>query len=367
MKTTRKLSLAITTLLILTLAAATHAPAQYFPPTPAPPPTPVAMNINHGETCTNQQQVTLDTNIQWQPGYTGTYKYKTAESPPNLLNLPWQPMYGPSVSYTLSSPYGQKVVYMEILTPAGQVFAINDSISYQQSCVPTSPSFRDLRIYILKAAPERYRFDVRYDFYVPRIANENLYQIEFKVIPEGAAATAASLAPATVLNYAAGQPIQVIQGIEYRFFTGTLTVNVPAQGDLPQYERLRFNIAVKGGPSVAPRSPTIPGALARPAFASKGILLARESYSYTYQRSECTGPGGTTGVNWPLSSQMRAQKGWVIGQSSMTLNRASGSATAVGQELKFDSNTAPLVGVGAGERGVRWVALPNASNMLCLL
>jgi hypothetical protein len=57
-------------------------------------------------------------------------------------------------------------------------------------------------------------------------------------------------------------------------FNGILTVNVPAQGDLPQNERLKFSIEVKGGPSAPPSREPLPRLLCRfPISASKGILL----------------------------------------------------------------------------------------------
>ncbi len=255
---------------------------------------------------------------------------------------------------------------------AGQttIKAISGSISATTSLIVTSaptpptlamsPSFRDLKIFILKSHPETFRFNVRYDFFASRTNHDNTYQIEIKVIPEGAPNTAPSLAPPSLLNYAASQGIQLISGQEYRYFTGTLTVNVPPQAGLPQYDRLRFTIKVQGGPPT--RATTTVTPLFRPAFASKGIVLGRESYSKTLYRPECTGVGGAKN-DLGRNEEMRAKAGWIIGQSSMTLNRASGTATAVGQEIKYDSNTAPVVGNAVGGRGVRWVVLPHVRTL----
>lgn len=340
--------------------------AQIMPPGYySPPPPPPSMVINGGEVCTTQRQVSLSVNF-WKDEYSNRYQYRAAESQDNMVRLPFAPMGGQTVPYTLSTGYGRKTVFLDVKTTAGSVISLSDSIDYKQSCIPTSPSFRDLSIRIAKAYPDRYKFDVEYSFKAARFVNDGAYQIEIRIVPDGApAGTPPIMAPVT-LAYDQSQGLQFIQGVEYRAYNGTVSVTAPTQGELPAYGRLRFTIVSKGGPIVPERriSPGDPSPPPRVATASKVILLENHpGISHTYnQGNVCTGleGAGKRSQGYTVATE---QPKWVYGQSSLTLNRASGSTSVVGQNLKFDGNPIP----GQGERGVRWTQLPTTESIGAML
>lgn len=347
MKKMKKGILLGTMALILTLGVVPIASVQAS----APPP---SMQINNGDTCTTKQQVTLNTNIQWKPEYSGTYKYRVSETS-NLVNLPWRAMTGSNIQYTLSAGYGRKTVYLEVLNSNNVILQMSDSIDYRQSCVATQASIKDLTLKVVQVYREqRFKFDVKYDFYSGRTDHDNTYQIEIKVIPEGHTSTTTTILGKKTFAYTASQEIKMIQGAEYRHFTGTLQVNAPAQGVMPFYRSLNFNVEVKGGPDskVKLLVPLTGGEKSPQKFASKRIIFVDESYSFTHNERWCTGPSGYK-RDMSTGQDMRAM-GWMLGSIELTLNRARGVATQVGEELKFDSNPLP----GTGERGVRWKALP---------
>jgi len=348
MKKTKISSLLCAVVLILILGAIPNASAQS------------TMKINHGDLCTTNRTVSLDTNIPWTATSYGKWKYRAGETP-NLVNVGWQLMNGPSVSHTFISPdYVRKTVYMEILNVPNNYInpALSDSIDYKQACAATKPAFRDIVLTIsTKKYPERFKFDVTYLFYAARTDHDDTYQIVIKVIPEGAApTTATSFAPPTTLNYTASQGSKLFEGIEYRRFTGTLTVYAPAQGELPQFSRLSFNVRASGGPRV-------PGVVVLPSMqpsASKLILLENVPYKINAHRTECTGaPGGKGDVTHGFGAGAL----WPVGQTVLNLNGTNSSATAVGREIKFDSNPAPFIGV----RAVRFLQLWhwNVNNYIC--
>jgi hypothetical protein len=210
----------------------------------------------------------------------------------------------------------------------------------------TNPSLRDLRLMITKQYPERFKFDVNYHFDAAKISNASLYKIEIKVIPEGHAFTEPSFAPATTLNYAASQGSQLIQGIQYGSFTGTLTVTAPhgrPAGLGPLHSRLSFIVRVTGV------KPPPPGIMTIPVSASKLILLEKDPHKDSAYRPECTGAAGAKG---PAGFSFM-EPAWPFEQTTLTLDGTTRTATAVGQEVKVDTNPLP----GIGERGVRWEQL----------
>jgi hypothetical protein len=357
MKKTNISSLLCAVVLILILGAAPNAPAQgvwggggYHPPTP-----PLAMTINHGDACTTSQSVSLDTNMQWSTADNGKWKYRKGETP-NLVNEHWITMYGPSGQHDFIDPaYGLKTVYMERLNIANNSISptLSDSIDYKQACAATDATLRDLTLIIQnKRYPDRFKFDVMYQFYGARTDHDNIYKIEIKVIPQDASFGTASFAPPTTLNYTSSQGSKLFQGIEYRSFSGTLTVNAPAQGQLPKFGRLKFIAMVTGGPLRPARVRSI----------SKLILLEKVPYTRTQQKTECTGaPGGkgddTIGAEIPL--------GWLVGETVLTLNGSNQRKVSVGLEIRYDSNPLPAVGI----RAVRWVELwhwdSRSQNYVC--
>jgi len=197
-----------------------------------------------------------------------------------------------------------------------------------------------------------------YEFYGAKTNHDNTYQIEIKVIPDGVTPTTTSFALPTTLNYTASQGSQVFQGKDYRRFTGTLTVTAPRgrpAGQNPLYGRLSFIVKVTGGPPVKVKPGTVspmPGTVS----ISKIILLEQVPYKGSIPpRTECTGPTGAKGDMSPGLGSNPVILGpiWPIGQTTLTLNGTNASATAVGQEVKVDTN--PLPGIGA--RGVKLVRL----------
>lgn len=215
----------------------------------------------------------------------------------------------------------------------------------------TKPSLRNLSLMITKQYPERFKFDVKYSFYAAKISNASSYKVEIKVIPEGHAFTEPSFAPATTLNYAAGRGSQVFQGIDYGLFTGTLTVTAPhgrPAGLGPLYGRLTFIVRVSGV------KPPPPGIMTIPVSASKTILIEKESFKRSAYRPECT---GATGAKGPAAF-MFMEPAWPLEQTVLTLSGTTRTATAVGQEVKVDTNPVP----GIGERGVRWEQLWHWSD-----
>jgi len=265
---------------------------------------------------------------------------------------------------TISNAAGSKGLATSVAAGQTTIKAASGSISGSTpltvtpappAMLPTQPSLRDLTLTIAnKKYPDRFKFDVYYKFYAAKTTHDNYYQIEIKVIPEGAASTTTSFAPPTTLNYTASQGSQLFQGIDHRMFTGTLTVNAPAQGELPQFGRLSFIVKVTGGPPVK----VAPGGLipmSRLVSASKSILLENVPYKQYGYRTECTGAtGGKGDVSFGLGmSPVIFGPIWPVGQPVLNLNGTNRSATAVGQEVKLDTNPMP----GIGERGVRWLRL----------
>jgi hypothetical protein len=337
---------------ILILGAAPNASAQYFPATRTPTP-PLGMTINHGDTCTPNRAVSLDINLKWSALQQGKYKFRKGETP-DLVKVPWQPLMGPSVPHTFISPnYGRKTVYMQLLVIASNsvLGTMSDSIDYKQSCLATRPSLRDLTITIQNTKyRDRFKFDVMYEVYGARTDHDTDYQIRINVLPALTTSTL-SLAPPTTLNYTASQGSRVFDGIEYRRFTGILTVNAPASGELPRYSQgLNFNVAITGGPLILPSNP-----LFQTLHASKRILFEKVPYKVYGYRTECTGATGTGGntLHGFGINPVIYGAAWPIRPTVLTLNGTDRSATAVDQEVKLDTNPTPFI----GERGVRWVQL----------
>ena len=275
---------------------------------------------------------------------------------------------------TISNVAGSKGLATAVAAGTSTIKAVLDSISGSAGLtVPTAtptpppattPSFRDLKLFIPTSPasryPDRFKFDVVYSFYGDRTDHDNTYQIEIKVVPprKHGAFAQTSFAPPTKLNYTAGQGSQMIEGQEYRIFSGTITVNAPAQGQLPRFDNLQFIAMITGGP---PGEPPLPDRLRS---ISKNILLEKKPYKHTKPIPECTGAAGaknddTIGAEIPL--------GWLVGETVLTLNGSDSRKVSVGQEIKVDTN--PLPGVGA--RGVRWVKLwywnDHTKNYQCIV
>lgn len=283
-----------------------------------PPPTFI---INDWEPCTESMSLRIKHNLctNVRPcGHPVDYKISLDPNFAGPTTMSGRFQNNDVLIYTPNVQHGKLRVYFQVLGKN-----MSSTVDYLPSC--DDATFIGQMLVTIMNLHQPFIFDVSCGWSVKPIRNPNDFIIELRAMAEG------NVLAQKTFPYASGDTL--------------MTISVPmvrkANHRWPQYREVGLIATIKPKPGTTPFDYN-----PNDNVGQRHFELVTSNMEKSFNSNRCTGPEG-----FKENQTFLLGKGWVFGQSSITLHDCGSTAA---DEIKCDNNPLPAL----GQRGVRWVKRP---------